>query len=48
MTQNDKSKRWFTFSVNDMLKSKYVAVSYDSSFLVGLHHEQVPELPEAL
>ena len=26
-----------------MLKSKYVAVSDDSSFLVGLHHEQVPE-----
>ena len=26
-----------------MLKSKYVAVSYDSSLLVGQHHEQVPE-----
>ena len=26
-----------------MSKSKYVAVSYDSSLLVGLHHEQVPE-----
>ena len=32
-----KSKRWLTLPVNDMLKSKYVAVSYDSSLLVGLH-----------
>ena len=39
-----KSKRWFTLSVNDILTSKYVAVSYDSSFLEAYIVNKFPKL----